>query len=519
LRRAARSIKRGGGDPTKVLEQAALAKIGERGIRSADENTAIRGFRDRTQAGQLEQTLQGLVGKEREDAEGEDQDAPPASGGGNRALNQGAADRQAIFRKKAADRRAEASKKASPNSNVSAAESSALDEAESGGSARGSSPARRGLSNFSERALAVGKEESSASSRPVMSKINGKEASGVLSSMRDKANDKANAKANAKFGSDIAKRNMDPETGGSFEKALADYRGREQTDTLERGQRDREGALSSDEVTHETGPKQDWVGRSRERLTPTRLTPTSLDGRSDKVEVATMGDTFEDTTFRTRADIAGSNRQLASGMGSSRRPDTPRVNAPTPQIDMDTEYGDETPKSFFETGLAASQEENFGNALRLSEHQARVRADHAQMKKGFTDAVAPVVDLLAPVVAPVAGAVGSAKDAVVGAAGSAKDAVVGAAGSASDAVVGAVGNAKNEVVEQYSRLNDYRKNFSWKNRVDTYAREQGEDSKTPLRSLALAATRPRASTPLEKQKLAKKKKTASDLNRAMNLSK
>tara|TARA_R110002110_G_scaffold161103_1_gene359668 strand:+ start:65 stop:490 length:426 start_codon:yes stop_codon:yes gene_type:complete len=141
------------------------------------------------------------------------------------------------------------------------------------------------------------------------------------------------------------------------------------------------------------------------------------------------------------------------------------------------------------------------------------------MKKGFTDAVAPVVDLLAPVVAPVAGAVGSAKDAVVGAAGSAKDAVVGAAGSASDAVVGAVGNAKNEVVEQYSRLNDYRKKFSWKNRVDTYAREQGEDSKTPLRSLALAATRPRASTPLEKQKLAKKKKTASDLNRAMNLSK
>ena len=497
-----------------------MAKIGERGIRSADENTAIRGFRDRTQAGQLEQTLQGLVGKEREDAEGEDQDAPPATGGGNRALNQGAADRQAIFRKKAADRRAEASKKASPNSNVSAAESSALDEAESGGSARGSSPARRGLSNFSERALAVGKEESSASSRPVMSKINGKEASGVLSSMRDKANDKANAK----FGSDIAKRNMDPETGGSFEKALADYRGREQTDTLERGQRDREGAMSSGDVTHEAGPKlerelkkavpkHDWVSRSRERLAP-----TSLDERSDKVEVATMGDTFEDTTFRTRADIlqkrstagaeAGSNRQLASGMGSSRRPDTPRVNAPTPQIDMDTDYGDETPKSFFETGLAASQEENFGNALRLSEHQARVRADHAQMKKGFTDAVAPVVDLLAPVVAPVAGAVGSAKDAVVG-----------AAGSASDAVVGAVGNAKNEVVEQYSRLNDYRKNFSWKNRVDTYAREQGEDSKTPLRSLALAATRPRASTPLEKQKLAKKKKTASDLNRAMNLSK
>ena len=450
-----------------------MAKIGERGIRSADENTAIRGFRDRTQAGQLEQTLQGLVGKEREDAEGEDQDAPPATGGGNRALNQGAADRQAIFRKKAADRRAEASKKASPNSNVSAAESSALDEAESGGSARGSSPARRGLSNFSERALAVGKEESSASSRPVMSKINGKEASGVLSSMRDKANDKANAK----FGSDIAKRNMDPETGGSFEKALADYRGREQTDTLERGQRDREGAMSSGDVTHEAGPKlerelkkavpkDDWVSRSRERLAP-----TSLDERSDKVEVATMGDTFEDTTFRTRADIlqkrstagaeAGSNRQLASGMGSSRRPDTPRVNAPTPQIDMDTDYGDETPKSFFETGLAASQEENAANAIRMSRHQARVRADQAQMDKGLAEA---------------AGKVGDA--------------------------VGAIPSILGK------RRDDF---------MDTFAREQGRGFKTPLRSLALAATRPRASTPLEKREIAKKKKTTAELDRAMNL--
>ena len=471
-----------------------MAKIGERGIRSADENTAIRGFRDRTQAGQLEQTLQGLVGKEREDAEGEDQDAPPATGGGNRALNQGAADRQAIFRKKAADRRAEASKKASPNSNVSAAESSALDEAESGGSARGSSPARRGLSNFSERALAVGKEESSASSRPVMSKINGKEASGVLSSMRDKANDKANAK----FGSDIAKRNMDPETGGSFEKALADYRGREQTDTLERGQRDREGAMSSGDVTHEAGPKlerelkkavpkDDWVSRSRERLAP-----TSLDERSDKVEVATMGDTFEDTTFRTRADIlqkrstagaeAGSNRQLASGMGSSRRPDTPRVNAPTPQFDMDTDFDDETPYSNY-FGEDRSQSV-LSNPDLMREHQARVRRDHAQMNKGISEAAGKVGD----------------------AAGKVGDAVGDAAGKVGDAVGGGL-----------SALNDYRNTFSWKNRLDTFSREQGKGFKTPLRSLALAAVRPRANTPLEKREIAKKKKTTAELDRAMNL--
>ena len=179
-----------------------------------------------------------------------------------------------------------------------------------------------------------------------------------------------------------------------------------------------------------------------------------------------MGDTFEDTSFRTKERStagaeAGSNRQLSSGMA---RPslNNPRVNAPTPQIDMDTEFGDETPKSFFETGLAASQEENATNALRMSRHQARVRADQAQMDKGLAEA---------------AGKVGDA--------------------------VGAIPSILGK------RRDDF---------MDTFAREQGRGFKTPLRSLALAATRPRASTPLEKREIAKKKKTTAELDRAMNLS-